>query len=625
MATWQDKYSGLKWEDLVNQAKGDHAAQWERGIDPLTGGFTTIGGQRAQIRLVPDDSDTGPADWWDKVGFNLADPDYVGVDGTKDWRLAFDQGPNGEAIITPQKTYNNDLAFLGDAAKFIGAAAGMNAGFGALGGTSAAGAGAGAGAEAAGGFSSLPAGGMTATGTTAPWAGAGELGTLGSGTFGATTEGVGSLMGTMGGIGEFGSGLSGVTAASGATGAGMFDGLLNSIPQGVKDFATSKAGSALIGGILGGVNGSGQSGAQTATRREQIDPRMDAALYGNGTNPGVINQITGLLDRPQNPGMAAFGSVADQYLANNGQQDLTNMRATSNELMRSLWQAPQMQSAQIGNVGNMQAAKVNAPGQNDINLSPAYQDLIFGNPAENPYLTGAIQKGINQSNTAFGNMLQDATRNLTQTILPNIRSGAIVNGAMGGSRQGIAEARALEDFSTQMGRAASQFGQNNTDAAVGAQAGAFDAGQGRKLAAVQGLGGQQYSTALTDAGFQQQANQTNYQGNLQKAMQDAQFQQQTNLANQNAQLGTNQLNTQRQLGGLSAGSGLLDQAYGFGTNADSYAGNKVGQVAGLLSPFTGLGATQTNSQPLYSNTGAGVLGGVMGGLGLWNAFNQKQA
>jgi len=347
----------------------------------------------------------------------------------------------------------------------------------------------------------------------------------------------------------------------------------------------------------------------------QINPASDFT-----TDNGILGRITGLLDKPQNPGMAAFGNVADQYLANNGQQDLNNMRATTNELTRSLWLAPQMQSAQIGDTGNMQAAQINAPGQNDINLSPAYANMIYGNPAENPYLTGAIQKGINQSNTAFGNMLSDATRNLTQNILPNIRSGARVSGSYGGDREGIATGQALEGFNTQVGRALSQVGQNNTDAAVGAQAGAFDNGQNRALSALSGLNGNQYNVAGQNAGFQQQANEANYQGNLQKSMQQAQLNQNAALANQSAQLGTNQLNTQRQLGGLSAGSGLLGQVYGMGTNQDAYAGQKVGQVAGLLSPFTGLGGSSTQSQPLYQNTGAGILGGALMGQQLMKGF-----
>ena len=50
-------------------------------------------------------------------------------------------------------------------------------------------------------------------------------------------------------------------------------------------------------------------------------------------------------------------------------------------------------------------AKLNLPGQNGVNVSGALDSLINGAPGANPYLVGQIQKGINQSSNAFGNML----------------------------------------------------------------------------------------------------------------------------------------------------------------------------------------------------------------------------
>jgi hypothetical protein len=40
----------------------------------------------------------------------------------------------------------------------------------------------------------------------------------------------------------------------------------------------------------------------------------------------------------------------------------------------------------------------------------------------------------------------------------------------------------------------------------------------------------------------------------------------------------------------------------------------------MLAPFTGLGATNTNSQPYYTNTAGNLIGGATAGLGLYNAF-----
>ena len=158
----------------------------------------------------------------------------------------------------------------------------------------------------------------------------------------------------------------------------------------------------------------------------------------------------------------------------------------------------------------------------------------------------------------------------------------------------------MNDFSTQMGQALQRFGQGNTDAAVSAQAGAFDADRNRALSAMSGLSSNQYTTAIQNAGFQQQANQNNLQ----------------------SQLSTNQLNSANKIAGINASSGLLGQAYGIGQNNDAYDLNKVGKVSSLLSPYTGLGGSSTQSQPLYENKMNSMLGGVSTGLGLYNLFNK---
>lgn len=417
------------------------------------------------------------------------------------------------------------------------------------------------------------------------------------------------------------SGILDTTLPTLSTGGGMFDFL----PSSVTDFLGSKAGSTIVGGLLGGLNGSHQTGNQTVTTQQQIDPRMAAILYGSNGNNGFLSNITGAMNTPQDSALAAFGNRSNVWLGNNGQQSLDNMYAASNALMNGGVGTPTMNAAQVGNVPGMQAAQVNAPSQNDLNLSPAYQDMVYGQAGNNPYLTGAIQKGINQSNNAFGNMLTDATRNLNENILPGIRGGAIVNGAMGGSRQGIAEGRALNDFSTQMGRAILQFGQNNTDAAVSAQAGAYDADRNRALSAMSGLGAQQYGVASQNASMQQQANQTNYQGALQTALQNASMQQQANADNLQSQLSTNQLNTNRNVAGLTANSGLLNNAYGYGTNQDSYGLNKLGKTSGLLAPYTGLGGSTATNTPLYENTTGNILGGGLLGANIYNMLNKTNS
>lgn len=520
--------TGMTWQDFVNFAKRD-----------------PVNFQYQQVQNVNSDPST-----WDSGGqyldsYNWSDP------ADSSYQYGARMGENGLADIRRGKKEDN-WAML--AAPFLAAAfAPMLAGggFGGLG--------AGAAGAAEAGLTALPAGGMTATGTAAPWlSGAPALGS------GLTDLGATAGATTGGGMG-LGSGFSGIGPISAATsGGGAMDGLIG---KGL-DFATSKGGSALIGGLLGGLGSRGPD-SMTATSGTQLDPRMDPLIYGQ-----FLPQVMANLGRPQNAGIGNFGLQTDNFLGSDGFKTLQGSLGAATSLQNSNITAPQIQ----------------APSQNNIDLAPAYNRMINGNPAENPYLTGAIQGGINQSNYAFGNYLGDATK-AVQDQLASIRGGAIVNGAMGGSRQGIAEGRALGDFGQNITRAATQFGQHNTDAAVGAQAGSFESGQNRTLSALTNLGGQQYGVAT---------------GNAQ------------------LQADTNRVNSGNQIAGINATSGLLGQLYGIGTNNDAYAGQKLAQTSGLLSPYTGLGSTQTQTTPLYNNPAAGILGGALGGAGLWSMYNPQQ-
>jgi hypothetical protein len=352
----------------------------------------------------------------------------------------------------------------------------------------------------------------------------------------------------------------------------------------------SQLGAAALGGVLGGVGGgSSQTGNQTLTTRQEIDPRMASLLYGPNGNDGLLSKIAAQSGQPANAGLSSFGTAADRFLGQQGGNILQGGLSAAQALQGSNIDAPTMTASQIA-----------APGQNNLNLDPAYQNMIYGNPAENPYLTGAIQKGINQSNSSFQDMLSDSTKTLLSQVLPAIRSGAIANNMYGGNRQGLAEGAAIGQYGTDLARAASRFGQNNTDAAVSAQAGAFENGQSRALSALSGLSGQQYGTATNNA----------------------QLQQQGNLANQQAALSTNSLNSANKVAGLSATQGLLGNAYGYWQNANNQGIDQLGRVSNLLQPYTGLGASSTQTQPMYENKAGNILGGATAGLGLLSAYNK---
>lgn len=408
-------------------------------------------------------------------------------------------------------------------------------------------------------------------------------------------------------------------------------------------------GTAMLGSALAGLGGAALSarGAKKAAEQQneamkeaaKPDPRVDAMLWGKGPQLGLMNRFQGLLDQGQSPAMKAIGDASGQYLQQSAVGDMGAMRAASHGLLGGL-QAPQAAGVPtVGPEGGQmmwnRGETVNAPSQNGIDLSGSYNSLVNGPAGANPYLTGAIQKGINQSSNAFGNMIHDA-KSATQDVLGNIRGGAVIAGGYGGSRQGIAEGRAIDSMNTQLGRAASQFGQNNTDAAVAAQAGAYDADRNRQLAATQGLGAQQYGVASQNASMAQQANMQNQAigTDMSKfaaaqtqnaALANAQMGQQNNQFNAQMQQQNNALNTNRTQTGMAGLSGLLGTAYQQAGNQDNYDINRASQVSGLLAPY--LTKSNAQPQPVYSNSAGAAMGGGLMGLqlaqGLMGGFGQS--
>jgi hypothetical protein len=464
-----------------------------------------------------------------------------------------------------------------------------------------------------------------------------------------------------------------------------------------------------IGGAIGGALGSAiggksggsvQSGTQTVTQQQQLDPRISEMLFGAGGNQGLLAQYQALGQQPQNAQNAAFGQAAQNFLGSQGGSTLGQLQSGASNLLGSNIQSPQAQAAQAqaaqsqnslaggfqaahqGAVNPaaisgaaVQAAQVNAPKQNALDLSGAYDKVINGNAGANPYLTSALQSGVDQTNASYQKNQTDLTNNLQRNVLSGIRSNSVLSGQYGGSRQGIAEAGAISDYTNQLNNSNLQLGLANSANTTGAQAQAFNQGQDRSLSALQGLSGQQYGVASQNAAMQQAANQqyaantqdankanqagqlSNFQFNAaaqqqnnqyntsqanqlqqfnaQQAQQNNQFnagsqnqigqfnagaQNQTSLANLQAQQGTNSLNSANQATGLGALSGLLGQAYGYGQNQDNYALNRAGQTNSLLAPYLSANSSSNTQTPVYSNPGGNILGTAAAGLGLYNQF-----
>src|SRR5438105_1502239 len=209
------------------------------------------------------------------------------------------------------------------------------------------------------------------------------------------------------------------------------------------------AGGALLGG-LSAYKGSKQAGNTTQTQQQQLDPRMQAYLYGDGTdgNRGILSQVAGIANQPQSQAQSQFGNGVNSYLYNYGAPNLIDSQKTAQQLQSSNINAPQMNTANAVRPADMVSAQaagtqINAPAQNSLNLSGAYDKFINGDAGANPYLTGALKSAVDLTNTSYQNNQDSLTNNLQRNILPGLRSSAVLTGQYGGSRQGIAEGNAI--------------------------------------------------------------------------------------------------------------------------------------------------------------------------------------
>lgn len=421
--------------------------------------------------------------------------------------------------------------------------------------------------------------------------------------------------------------------------------------------AAAMIGSAVVGGVASAsaAKSNAKAAQAGATTTQELDPRAQAIIYGDGTdaNKGLLSQYQGYLNQKPGAGVTAYGNAAQNNLVGGAGWITKELESRGSGLLNSNIGAPTAASPQTtyaaGAAGPaaytgaaVQHFDVKAPAQNNMDLSGSYNKFINGDAGANPYLTNGLKAAEDATTAGFQSRANALSDNLQKSILPGLKSNAILSGGLGGSRQGIAEGNALSDYSRQLTDANSQLSATNNANAVNAQAQSFNAGQDRALSATQSLGAQQYgvasqNTAAQNAAHSQYANnqqqafqqnqsmqQQNNQFNAGLQQQTGQFNagllQQTGLANQAAQQSTNALNSNNQLAGMAGLSGYLQGQYGVAQNQDNAALNNASQVNGLLAPYLSMNGGNSTSSPMYSNTGTNILGGATAGLSLYNGI-----
>ncbi len=242
--------------------------------------------------------------------------------------------------------------------------------------------------------------------------------------------------------------------------------------------------------------------------------------------------------------------------------------------------------------------------QSDGGYSDAMSQILSGQ-ANNPML-GQISQDI--ANTT--------TQNLQRNVLPGIRSGAALAGGYGGSRQGVAEGLAISDMNNQLIQAQNQlYGQ------------AHEAAQGRMAQMTGQLSAQdlaaQQANAANSLAAQGQANDW-LLGNRGIDAQMAQASASMANSASNRDLGFAELAFKQRQADISnalTGAGVLGSAsqiplsnmqglYNVGNTFQGAPMQNLQQYSQNLLPWSGLGATQVNTQP---GGGGNPIGGAMGG------------
>lgn len=193
--------------------------------------------------------------------------------------------------------------------------------------------------------------------------------------------------------------------------------------------------------------------------------------------------------------------------------------------------------------------------------SAALSQLLSGQP-DNPYLGAMNQANINQSLQGYNDALSSAANTLTRSVLPGIRSGGVLAGQYGGSRQGIAEGVALGDLGTQLAQNARNLSQSAMDSGNQLFGNAYESAQNRMSTTANGLAGLALQNSQENAGRDLQAQQSNASNALTAQQFNAQQALQAATSNQSAGLqGANlNLNAAQYLGGLGQyGLGALGE------------------------------------------------------------------
>lgn len=365
--------------------------------------------------------------------------------------------------------------------------------------------------------------------------------------------------------------------------------------------------SAVLPSLLGG----GDDGQQTTTttntpwNMEQLQQLMEMAKtrYDEGPNQYYPGSTVAELDPQMQQilnNMMGFGSDPTVQAGQNAlMQALTGTQGLGEQVAGEQVQGTgdyaqflmnQGQSGGTGTVGNIAA---------NADPTASFQQFLGGS-ATNPYTDALVSQVTN-----------DLSRNLNENIMPRIDQGSLANNAYGGSRQAIAQGKAIEGTQRQAGNAATHIRSSMANADLDRQLSAANsmlgaAGQGdqyQQFLQQMGLSGANLGRGL----FQDLVGVTSQQASMAPLLQAYQGQ------NLNTALQGGQINQQYLQSLLSDDV----QRWNFNQQADD---QNFQNYANILLNAGGMGGTQTSTANTpQASIGEQLLGGGLTGLGAYGA------
>lgn len=127
----------------------------------------------------------------------------------------------------------------------------------------------------------------------------------------------------------------------------------------------------------------------------------------------------------------------------------TRIAGEQSPFLQDLWGRAQQMFGQ-SSPGTEAMQQFAGGGAQDImgEATGAWKGALQADPTKSPFFQSAV-----------GAATRPMVEQFTQSVIPQLRSGAVAGGTFGGSRRGLAEGMGAEALARQMGDVASQMGQ----------------------------------------------------------------------------------------------------------------------------------------------------------------------